>query len=74
MGDKYPVLTPREVISKLKCFGFEYQSQKGSHIKYIKKGIPTRIAVIPNHDTVAKGTLKSILEKCGIELEEFMKR
>jgi predicted RNA binding protein YcfA (HicA-like mRNA interferase family) len=31
-----------------------------------------RIAVIPNHDTVARGTLKSILIQAGIELEEFL--
>ena len=74
MGEKYPVLTPREIISKLKAFGFEYKSQKGSHIKYIKEGYPKKIVIIPNHSTIAKGTLKSILEQAGIDLTEFMKR
>jgi len=74
MGDKYPVLTPREIIKKLESFGFIYKSQKGSHIKYEKEGNPSRIAIIPNHDTVAKGTLKSILEKAAISLEEFLRK
>ena len=73
MGDKYPVLTPREIISKLKLFGFEYKSQRGSHLKYVKEGNPKRTVIIPNHDTVARGTLKSILEQANIELDEFLK-
>jgi predicted RNA binding protein YcfA (HicA-like mRNA interferase family) len=32
-----------------------------------------RTSVIPKHDTVARGTLKSILIQAGIELEEFLK-
>ena len=72
MGDKYPILTPREIISKLKSFGFEYKSQKGSHVKYVKEGNPKRVVIIPNHDTVARGTLKSILEQANIELENFL--
>lgn len=74
MGDKFPILTPREIIRKLELFGFEHKSQKGSHIKYVKKGKPTRIAIIPNHDTVAKGTLKSILEKANISPDEFLQK
>ena len=74
MGDKYPVLTPREIISKLESFGFRYKSQKGSHIKYIKYVDPKRIVIIPNHDTVARGTLKSILDRAGIDLEDFLQK
>ena len=32
-----------------------------------------RSAVIPMHDTVARGTLKSILLQADIELDEFLK-
>ena len=72
MSEKYPVLIPREIIRKLESFGFEYSSQKGSHIKYVKKGNQTRTVIIPNHDTVARGTLKSILEQAHIDLDEFI--
>jgi len=74
MGDKYPILTPREIISKLCSLGFEYKSQKGSHIKYVKDGNPKRTVIIPNHDTVARGTLKSILEQANIDLNDFLHR
>ena len=71
MGSKYPVLTPNEIINTLKEFDFYFVSQKGSHIKY-SNGVNTTI--IPNHDEVAKGTLKSILEFADISLDDFLKK
>jgi predicted RNA binding protein YcfA (HicA-like mRNA interferase family) len=69
MGHKYPLLRPEEIISALSRKGFIYKSQKGSHAKYSNGH---RIAVVPMHDTVARGTLKSILIQAGIELEDFL--
>ncbi|MDO9535570.1 MAG: type II toxin-antitoxin system HicA family toxin [Bacillota bacterium] len=74
MGSKYPVLTPQEIIKVLEIFGFKKVSQKGSHVKY--KGIenPSRVAIIPMHKEIAKGTLKSILEQASIKLEDFLEQ
>ena len=74
MGSKYPVLRPSEIISVLEKFGFVYKSQRGSHVKYAKASddMPTRTAIIPKHDEVAKGTLQSILEQAAISLEDFL--
>ena len=69
MGNKYPVLRPNDIIMALSKKGFSFKSKKGSHAKYTNG---QRIYVIPMHDTVAKGTLKSILIQAGIELEEFI--
>ena len=66
---KYPILKPNEIISALSRKGFYFKSQKGSHAKYTNGN---RIVIIPKHDTVARGTLKSILVQAGIELEEFI--
>jgi predicted RNA binding protein YcfA (HicA-like mRNA interferase family) len=70
MGDKYPILRPSEIISALSKKGFVFKSQKGSHAKYTD-GHHT--AIIPIHDTVARGTLRYILIQAGIEREEFLK-
>ena len=70
MPSKYPILKPAEIIRKLKSKGFVYVSQKGSHAKY-SNGLYTYI--IPMHDEVQKGTLRSILEQAHVDLEEFMK-
>lgn len=69
MGHKYPLLKPAKIIAALCKRGFVYKSQKGSHAKYTDGH---RIAVIPMHDTVARGTLRSILIQAGIELEDFL--
>jgi predicted RNA binding protein YcfA (HicA-like mRNA interferase family) len=70
MASKYPILKPNDIISVLSKKGFVYKSQKGSHAKYSNGH---RIAIIPIHDTVARGTLKNILLQAGIELEDFLK-
>ena len=70
MAGKYPILRPQEIISALSKRGFIYKSQKGSHAKYSDGH---HITIIPIHDTVARGTLKSILIQAGIELEDFLK-
>jgi len=69
MSNKYPILKPNDIISALSKKGFVYKSQKGSHAKYSNGH---RITIIPIHDTVARGTLKSILLQAGIELEDFL--
>ncbi len=69
MGSKFPVLTPKEVIRILEKFGFKFISQKGSHTKY-SDGANT--VIIPNHDELAKGTLKSILNMANIPLDDFL--
>ena len=66
---KYPILKPNEIISALSRKGFYFKSQKGSHVKYTNGN---RTVIIPIHDTVARGTLKSILIQANIALEEFI--
>ena len=71
MPSKYPVLQSSEVIQRLEHFGFSFVSQKGSHRKY-KKG--SRVVIVPMHDEIAKGTLKSILQQAGLSLDEFLQQ
>ena len=70
MPSKYPICTPDEVIKVIRKFGFVFVSQKGSHMKYSNGKYTT---IIPNHDIVYKGTLKSILDQTHISYDEFMK-
>ena len=32
----------------------------------------SKVVIIPNHNEIAKGTLKSILSMAGIDLEDFL--
>jgi len=56
-------------VSALKRAGFIEVSQKGSHQK-LSDG--SHVVIVPLHDEVARGTLKSILEQASLELNDFM--
>ena len=73
MSSKYPILSPKKIISVLSQFGFEKISQKGSHAKY-RNDYNGRIYIIPMHDEIARGTLKSILEQANVDLEDFLNK
>ena len=69
MGEKYPLLKPKEVIGALSKAGFYFKSQKGSHVKYTDG---KHIVIIPMHDIIARGTLRSILFQADLELDDFL--
>jgi predicted RNA binding protein YcfA (HicA-like mRNA interferase family) len=66
MPSKYPILKPKEIIDFLESFGFAYVSQRGSHRKYSDG---QHIVIIPMHDEIARGTLKSILTQADISID-----
>jgi len=72
MGSKYPLLSAREIIRTLRKAGFAEVSQRGSHRKLQNDADPPRTVIVPMHDEVARGTLRSILEQAGIDLETFL--
>lgn len=70
---KLPILSAHEVIKTLESAGFKVVSQKGSHIKMKKKkNNVTSVVIIPNHDEIATGTLKSIIRQSKLTPEEFI--
>lgn len=71
MSSKYPILKPKDVIAVLQKSGFAFVSQKGSHAKYTDG---THVVIVPMHDEIARGTLRSILDMAGISLDNFMKK
>ena len=62
MGSKYPLLSAREIIHALRKIDFVEVSQRGSHRKFQNDSVPVRTVIVPIHDEVARGTLRSILE------------
>ena len=72
MTSKYPLLSAREIVSALHKVGFEEVSQRGSHKKLRNNSVPPRTVIVPMYDEVARGTLRSILEQAGIDLETFL--
>jgi len=72
MGSKYPLLSANEIIKALHKVGFAEISQRGSHRKLKNNSTPTRTVIVPMYNEVARGTLRSILEQAGIDLEAFL--
>jgi predicted RNA binding protein YcfA (HicA-like mRNA interferase family) len=64
-------LPVRKVIRALESVGFAYVRTKGSHAVYRRPD--GRVAVIPEHGTVKRGTLGSIIRQAGLTPAEFLK-
>jgi len=64
----------REVVRKLKLFGFEFDRQAaGSHEIWFNARA-NRYTTVPNHPgDMPKGTLKAILKQAGIEADDFLR-
>ena len=66
-----PVLGPREVVRAFEYLGWEVARQRGSHIVLTKPGVPVTLSV-PDHAEVARGTLRALIAKAGLTVEEFL--
>jgi len=67
----------RQILSALDRADFLVVSQRGSHIKLVRKTPnQTLTVIVPNHKEIALGTFNSILKQAGMtrkELEKFIK-
>jgi predicted RNA binding protein YcfA (HicA-like mRNA interferase family) len=66
-----PVLKPRQVVKAFGKLGWAVARQKGSHIILTKEGHIATLSV-PNHPEVARGTLRALIARSGVTLEEFL--
>jgi predicted RNA binding protein YcfA (HicA-like mRNA interferase family) len=62
----------REVKRRLEAAGFEETSQKGSHVKFVRRaGEIVDIAIVPRKHEIPVGTLRSILNQAHIDPSEW---
>ena len=62
----------REIKRRLESAGFIEVSQKGSHVKFVRRsGELLDTAIVPNKREVPIGTLRSILSQAHIELDDW---
>ncbi|QRF74608.1 YcfA-like protein [Thermoplasmatales archaeon] len=64
-----PVISGKDVVKVLCKNGFIVRRQTGSHIiiKHEKRQV-----VVPNHDEIDRGTLRSIIKQAGFTVDEFL--
>ena len=56
-------ISGKKLVSVFESFGFVVVSQKGSHIKMSRLRSSLQTLVIPNHESIAKGTIKEIYKQ-----------
>jgi predicted RNA binding protein YcfA (HicA-like mRNA interferase family) len=61
----------REVVRALRKLDYEQDRQRGSHIVLRQVAYPHRRITVPDHDEVAKGTLRAIIREAGLTVNEF---
>ena len=66
-----PIIPGRKVVKALSRAGYEKDRQKGSHIVLRQVKPPHRRIVVPDHNKVAKGTLRAIIRNSGLTVKEF---
>ncbi len=68
---KLPLLSGREVVKIFERLGWEVARQRGSHIILVKEGHIATLSV-PDHREVARGTLRALIARADITVEEFL--
>ncbi len=66
-----PQVSGSEIVNALGKIGYEFDPQRGSHIVLRNAEPPHRRLTVPDHDEVAKGTLRSIIRQAGLSMDEF---
>ena len=65
-----PTLSVAQTVRNFERLGWSVARQRGGHIIMTKPGEMATLSV-PNHSTVAKGTLRSLIRSAGLTVAEF---
>lgn len=68
---KLPIISGQDCIKVLEKVGFYLLRQRGSHI-ILRRDDPYAEVVVPNHQTLDKGTLRAIIRQIGLSVDEFI--
>ncbi|NRA75491.1 MAG: type II toxin-antitoxin system HicA family toxin [Planctomycetes bacterium] len=68
---KLPSISARDAIRAFERVGYERDRQRGSHIVLRHRDAPHRRLVVPEHKSLAKGTLRALIREAGLTVDEF---
>lgn len=68
---KLPDVSGMECVKALQKGGFVVRRQTGSHI-IMTRADPRAQVSVPNHKSLARGTLRSIIRQAGLTVDEFI--
>ncbi len=67
---KLPRVSGKETVSALQRAGFRFIRQHGSHM-IMRRDIPFSQPTVPNHRELDRGTLRAIIRKSGLTVDQF---
>ena len=67
---KLPSISGRECVKALNAVGFYLKRQEGSHL-VLRRDDPFAQVVVPDHKALDRGTLRAIISRTGLSVEEF---
>jgi predicted RNA binding protein YcfA (HicA-like mRNA interferase family) len=69
---RFKPLSFREIKRRLEAAGFAQASQKGSHVKFVRRSDDVvDTAIVPKKSEVPVGTLRSILSQAHIDPDDW---
>jgi predicted RNA binding protein YcfA (HicA-like mRNA interferase family) len=69
---KLPVISGSDAVKAFRKAGYEFDRQRGSHFIIRRSEPPYRRLSVPDHNELAKGTLRALLREAGLTVEEFV--
>ena len=69
---KLPVVSGSNAAQALCRLGYEVDVQEGSHVILRHPEPPHRRLSVPNHNELAKGTLRTLIRDAGLTVQEFV--
>ncbi len=68
---KLPTILGKECVKALSKVGFYQKRRESSHI-IMRRDEPFAQVVVPDHEQIAKGTLRTIIRDTDLTVEEFI--
>ena len=59
------------MVKAFRSFGWEVARRESSHVIMVKEGEMATLSV-PDHNPVAKGTLRGLIRAAGLTVDEFV--
>ena len=67
---RLPIVSGEDAVHAFKRAGWQLSQREGSHIILTKTGMVATLS-IPDHEEIKRGTLRSLIRKAGLSIEEF---
>lgn len=69
---RLPVASGQEAVKAFVKIGYRVDRQTGSHIILRHEDPPHRRLTVPDHKSLAKGTLRALIRDAGLTVEAFV--